>query len=71
MAAGVFRVVFVCDLAFGVAEWTACFTHFLSAVRSGIRAVTNVVLLASGFSPLGVDAHTLLSLFTSRPARST
>ena len=37
-----------------VAGWTACFTHFLSAVRAGIRAVAKVVLLASGFSPLGV-----------------
>ena len=42
-----------------VAGWillTACFGHFLLAVRPGTQAVTKVVLLASGFSPLGVDA---------------
>ena len=32
-----------------VAGSTACFAHFLSAMRSGIRAVTKVVLLASRF----------------------
>ena len=49
----------------------ACFTHFLPAVRPGIRAITNVVLFASRFSPLGVDAHALLSHVVSRPVRST
>ena len=42
-----------------VAGWillTACFRHFLLAVRTGTQAVTKVVFLASGFSPLGVDA---------------
>ena len=37
-------------------------------MRAGIRAVTKVVLLASGFSPLGVDAHAFFSTSCVSPS---